>query len=94
MIVKIAEYKIKKETQEEILNAIRTFVQAVHKNEPRTFYEAYQKGSSLEFIHLMKFPDIAAEEKHANATYTNDFVKILYPNCEREPIFTDLSQAE
>lgn len=89
MIIKIAEYKVKKDALEKVLKAIRVFVNKIHKHEPKTFYEAYRR-SDLEFTHLMKFPNTQAEEKHASSPYTEKFVNILYPNCETEPVFTDL----
>lgn len=91
MISKIAEYKVKAECITEVLHAIRVFVQTVHFQEPNTFYEAYRKGASLEFVHIMKFPNHTDENTHAHAPYTNEFVKVLYPNCEKQPIFTDLT---
>lgn len=42
MIVKIAEYKVKKETLAEVLKAIKVFVNEIHKHEPETIYEVYR----------------------------------------------------
>jgi quinol monooxygenase YgiN len=91
MIIKIAEYTIKPMALNEVLKAIERFVNEIHANEPNIVYEAYRKGESFDFIHLMKFPDKEAEKNHARADYTKAFVKILYPNCQKEPIFTDLN---
>lgn len=91
MIIKIAEYKVKKEELQTVLPAIRDFVISVRDQEPDTHYEAYRRGDTLEFIHLMKFPDEQAEKKHASADYTEAFTSILYPRCEIKPAFTDLA---
>jgi quinol monooxygenase YgiN len=94
MIIKIVEYTIKEKALAEVLAAIEVFVRAVREHESGGFYEAYRKGETLEFVHLMKFPDSKAEETHMNAVYTNVFVKVLYPNCEKEPVFIDLDAIE
>jgi hypothetical protein len=39
----------------------------------------------------MSFPDEATETEHRKADYTLKFVEALYPNCEVQPEFTDLS---
>lgn len=91
MIIKLAEYKVKKKALNIVLKAISDFVRSVHKHESDTFYEAFRRGDTLEFFHLMKFKDHKAEEIHGSASYTSRFVKMLYPNCQKEPTFTDLS---
>lgn len=93
MIIKLAEYTIKMDALEKVLTAIEKFVAEIHKNEPNTFYEAFRRDS-CEFVHLMKFPDSDDEKKHASASYTIEFVSILYPNCLKEPVFTDLTIVE
>lgn len=44
----------------------------------------------MSFVHLMAFSDQSDEERHQTAPYTMDFVEVLYPNCEEQPVFTDL----
>ncbi len=89
MIRKVAQYEVKKVEVRVVEQAIIEFVAAITQNEPHTFYEAYQGGDGVSFIHFMAFPDQDAE-KHMTATYTMKFVGVLYPQCEAAPIFTDL----
>ena len=91
MIIKIVEYEIKEGKLQVVKAAIEKFTKTIQSHEPQTFYEAYQREDSLEFVHIMKFPDAAAEEAHKGAEYTQDFVKILYPRCEIKPQFTNLT---
>lgn len=91
MVIKIAEYTIKRGEVNIVLESISKFVGAIRKNEPETFYEAYRRGDSLEFVHLMKFKDDVAEKRHQKADCTSEFVSVLYPRCEIEPHFTDLT---
>ncbi len=94
MIIKIAEYKMKDGVLNVVTKAIAKFVREIKKHEPETLYEAFRRSNSLEFVHLMKFPDRISEKKHASAPYTREFVRTLYPHCEREPVFTDLRSVE
>jgi hypothetical protein len=58
----------------------KIFVNNVKGNEPSTVYNAFQfSEDNLSFIHFMSFKSEADEEKHKNAKYTEEFVKILYP---------------
>jgi quinol monooxygenase YgiN len=59
--------------------------------EPGTFYEAYQEEDSPAFVHLMCFESEDAEDAHRKSAHTGKFVSTLYPICEQEPVFTDLS---
>lgn len=94
MIIKIAEYRIKKKELNIVLEAIKEFVESVRMNEKGTFYEAFRKDNSFDFIHLMKFIDKNADKKHASAGYTKKFTNILYPRCQKEPVFTDLNSVK
>lgn len=91
MMRKIAEYKVKPDKVGEAEGAIQEFVAAISAEEPDTFYTAYQKDDGVSFIHFMAFRDAEAEKKHQKAPYTSKFVEILYPNCEEQPRFTDLT---
>ncbi len=90
MIRKVVQYKVKKVEVRAVEQAIIEFVAAVTQNEPHTFYEAYQGGDGVSFIHFMAFPDQDAAKKHQTAAYTLKFVEVLYPRCEAAPTFTDL----
>lgn len=91
MIVKHVTYQVHPETLDAVLEAVSRFVQAVAEHEPSTVYTAYQDGKDpTSFVHLMRFPDEQAEEAHRLASYTDQFVEVLYPSCRREPVFRDL----
>ncbi|MEE8114317.1 MAG: hypothetical protein V3T23_08170, partial [Nitrososphaerales archaeon] len=90
MIRKVVQYKVKKVEVRAVEQAIIEFVAAVTQNEPHTFYEAYQCGDGVSFIHFMAYPDQDAAKKHQAAAYTLKFVEVLYPRCEAAPTFTDL----
>lgn len=91
MVTKIAEYLVKPDKLETVLPAIKTFVEAVQREEPNTHYKAYQRGRTFAFVHLMEFPDGVAEEAHKSAPYTMRFVEVVYPCCEQEPQFIDIT---
>lgn len=92
MICKIVNYKVKTDELAVCQKAIREFVAAVRKNEPSTFYEAFQIEDSVNFIHIMKFKDERSEQNHKTAEYTLKFVDVLYPRCEEKPVFQDISE--
>lgn len=94
MIRLIAEFRVKKGTEKEVLKAIREFVTAVHLEESTTEYRAYRLGESRDYLHIMAFTDEAAQKRHQTAGYTQKFVEILYPNCEEEPKFTTITTVE
>jgi hypothetical protein len=91
MIRKIARYQVKAEFDQEIIPVIEAFVAAIGLHEPETFYAAYRQGEGRWFLHFMSFPDETAETEHQKAAYTMKFVDALYPNCEVQPEFVDLS---
>lgn len=92
MIIKIAEFKVKREKLHICLTAISKFVGNVHEKESDTLaYDAYQKEDGISFIHFMNFKDEKAEAHHRKTAYVKRFVEILYPNCEIPPVFTDLT---
>lgn len=91
MIVKQVTYKVHPEKLDAVLEAIERFVRAVAEHEPSTVYAAYRDNEEpTAFVHLMRFPDAQAEEAHRQAPYTDQFVEVLYPSCEEEPVFRDL----
>lgn len=91
MIRKITQYKVKEDKLIEVENAIQRFVNAIAQAEPETHYAAYRTEVPTDFIHTMAFKDEAAETQHQQADYTLRFVEVLYPNCEEQPRFRDLT---
>ena len=90
MIHKMVRFTVEPGQIAAVEEAIREFVAAVAENEPETRYGAYRRGDSRAFVHVMAFPDEAAEEHHRNAPYTNRFVEELHPRCRKEPEFEEL----
>lgn len=90
MIHKLAQYRIREGEEAAVLVAVAEFVAAVGAHEPTTRYEAFRLGEGLDFLHLMTFPDAAAEQRHRDAPYTERFVAALYPRCATPPTFTEL----
>ena len=90
MIRRVAEYTVREGELDAVMDAVARFVAAVRAAEPRTGYEAYRRGETRSFLHLMAFPDDAAEQAHREAAYTGAFVAVLYPRCVEEPRFTEL----
>lgn len=91
MIRKVAHYRVKKEHVTDVRRIVSEFVGQVEKHEPRTLYEANIGDDGVTFIHFMSFPSKEDELKHRGADYTLRFVADLYPKCEDEPQFTQLS---
>jgi quinol monooxygenase YgiN len=91
MIRKLASYRIDPESLEEVKQAIEDFVAAIARKEPETIYEAYRVADGMSFLHLMTFPDQDAEKLHQAAPHTKRFVDILYPLCEEQPTFLDVT---
>ena len=72
------------------MEAIKELVNQVKKHEKGTLiYDAYQEDN-ISFTHLMCFKDEKSEEIHRNSSYVKKFVSVLYPNCEKEPVFIEL----
>ena len=90
MIRKIVQYQVKKEKLNDVIQAVREFVEAVHDQEPETVYTAYRAGPGWDFVHFMAFPDEEAEILHQSAPYTLKLTDILSPACEQEPVYTEL----
>lgn len=86
----MVRYRVKKGKAEEVKKAIEQFVFDVKRHDWGTVsYEAFQEDE-LTFVHLMSFRDEKSERLHHEADHTNRFVDMLYPNCEKEPVFTEL----
>lgn len=88
MVRIIARYRIKEGSLDEVLTALRSFMATVTVEEPETEYYAFRIANSLEFLHVMSFPDPSAQERHHNASYTLEFIDALYPNCEEMPKYS------
>ncbi len=92
MLYKQAVFRVKKEKLGEVIKAIAEFVTAIHENEPGVFeYKSFQLSDTVSFIHLMCFKDESAEKSHQTAPHTRKFVAVLYPDCDQEPTFTELT---
>lgn len=91
-IWKIVTYTIEDDTELPLVRtAIQRFVAAVATHEPETRYDAWQETAEpSRFVHLMRFADEAAESRHRQAGYTDEFVAVLYPRCRQPPAFRDL----
>lgn len=86
------EYRVKADKVDQILDVIQEFLSGIKENEPNTSYVAYQLSEDeQEFVHFMRFADSKARDYHQSAPHTKQFVQQLYPECEREPKFTDLN---
>jgi quinol monooxygenase YgiN len=91
MISVMVKYRVKKDKVELVRKAIVQFVEAVARYESGTLaYDAFQEDETG-FVHLMTFKNDQARKAHEIADYTNRFVDMLYPNCEKEPVFTELT---
>jgi quinol monooxygenase YgiN len=73
--------------------AIRAFIETIERHEPDTLvYRSYQDARNpLSFVHYMLFKDAAAHARHRDSAYCADFVKLLYPCCDKRPETLDLS---
>lgn len=90
-IHKLAEYAVRPEEREAVEAAVREFLEAIALNEPETGYRAFRRERGLGYVHVMSFPDAAAEEAHRTASYTERFTDELYPKCTQSPAFTELT---
>ncbi len=91
MVHRLAQYRVRPGKVEEVKQIVAAFVAAIAAHEPKTIYHAYQAEDHISFLHVMSFPDEAAEEAHSAASYTERFAAELYPVCEAGPSFTHLS---
>ena len=88
----MAIYRAKADKVDEVRLAVSEFVDAVKEKEPGAlFYEAYQGKGDLSFFHLMTFEDAVAEEIHRQTPHMAAFAQKLYPHCEDEPGFVELT---
>jgi len=85
-----AEYRVRPETVEQSLEAIRQFVEAVRRDEPQTrHYVAWQdERDPVHFLHHFVFEDDAAEQRHRDSEAVKQFTSVLYPNTVSGVHFT------
>ena len=88
------EYQLKPDKLEEISPVIKTFIKAAQADVKHVaHYSGYQYANDpTKFIHLMVFTDVQNEKSHQQANYTKIFVKALYPNCQIQPVFQEISE--
>jgi len=94
MINKIVQYKVKGDKLEIVLPAIKEFLFAVKQNEKETNYQAFQHNDKFSFTHFMSFSNEESEKKHVNSQHTKKFVEVLYPDCEKLPVFINLNKID
>jgi quinol monooxygenase YgiN len=89
----LVSFKVKKNKVEDAKAAIQKFVKEIQKKEPGTaLYNCFQENNDeTSFIDMMTFESEKAEEHHRHTKCVKDFVDELYPLCEEEPIFSELS---
>jgi quinol monooxygenase YgiN len=87
----MAEFTVKTDHIEEVIKLVQEFIESVKKNEPEVLrYESFHDQGGNRFFHIMCFKDRKAESVHQQAFHTLNFVKKLYPLCEKEPLFTTI----
>ena len=78
----------------EVAAAEKSIIAFVSKvaDEPGTLrYESFREADGVSYVHFMWFADDAAEEAHHKTDHVKQFVADLYPKCEVQPVFTDLT---
>ncbi len=90
MRTKIARYKIPASKTERFETVLESLLEEIAKHEPETIYEVYRVKNDAAYLHIIKFPDAVAEEKHKRAIYTAEFIKKLYGISENGVNFYDL----
>ena len=89
---RLARFKVRAAEVSRAEKAIITFVAKV-SDEPGTLrYESFREADGVSYVHLMSFADEKAEAAHKNSDQVKKFVADLYPLCEVQPAFTDLSK--
>ena len=91
MIRVSAIYRVKPEQAGSIDAALSDFVHAIRENEPQAEYRVFKSADGRTYLHLMAFPNKAAQAKHESAAYTKTFLESLEPRCEEAPSFMALT---
>jgi len=88
---RMARFRVRPSEVTAAEKAIIAFVAKV-ADEPGTLrYESFREADGVSYLHLMAFADAAAEEAHKQTDHAKQFVADLYPRCEAQPVFTDLT---
>lgn len=92
LIAHMVPFRVRADKLEIATAAIRDFIDNIERHEPDTLvYRSYQEaGDRQSFVHYMLFKDAAAHVRHRESAYCADFVKTLYPCCEKKPVPLDL----
>ncbi|MEY9963999.1 quinol monooxygenase YgiN [Streptacidiphilus sp. MAP12-16] len=91
-IYQTAHYQVRAAAVDKVVAAVRTFVQYVTDNEPRTrMYAAWQQQDEpTKFVHLFIFEDEAAHEAHGRSQAVREFEAVYRPELVGGPVvFTD-----
>jgi quinol monooxygenase YgiN len=91
-IYQTAHYQVKPSAVEKVKNAIRTFVEYVKANEPRTrVYASWQQEDDpTRFVHIFIFEDEAAQTRHSESDAVRQFESAYSPELVGGPVvFTD-----
>lgn len=93
LIERKATFKVRPEAVGEAVAAIEEFITAIAENEPGTeIYHSYQEvDDPTRFLHVMRFTDEKSREIHIDTDHVHRFVERLYPLCEEQPVFTDVT---
>jgi len=87
----LVRYRVKKDKVDEAEKAVHAFIHAVQSEGETSSYEAFREPDGVTFLHFMSFRDDEAERQHREASHTKAFTQALYPLCDEEPVFTELS---
>ena len=90
MITKIIRYSIERKNIFAVRQAIFTFLDAVKKHEPNTKYFIYETVAETKFFHVVEFENSNAEDTHRKATYTKEFIRVIYPLATEGPVFENV----
>src|SRR2546422_8537223 len=93
MKYRIARFRVRASEVAEAEKAIIAFVARV-ADEPGTLrYESFREADGVSYVHLMSFADNKAEAAHRDTDHVKKFVADLYPLCEVQLSFTDMTKA-
>lgn len=94
MINKMVTYKVQQDALDEAKMLVREFVENIKLNEEGTLlYRALQQEDDpTRFIHFMSFEDEYAEDQHSKSNYCEEFIDMLVPLCEEEPVQSSLKR--
>ena len=85
-----AEYRVRPESVDVCLAAIRALVDDIARNEPHTrHYVVWQdERDPVHFMHHFVFEDEAAEQRHRASEAVRTFTSVLYPQTVNGIHFT------